>query len=243
VAACAKHYVGDGGTTKSSIENNTVIDLKGLLSIHMPAYLDSIRKVVATIIVSYSSWNGKKMHANRDLVTRYLKNKIRFKSFISYWLGIDTITSPPHANCSCSVQAGVLAGIDMLFNFVCFWMCCRSWSLTTSPSLLMMMTFQVMNNIIPMSRINDAVKRILRVKFTVGLFENPLGDPSIVNQLGSQEHGKLAREAVRKSLVLLKNGKYPNKPLLPLPKKAAKILVAGNHADNLGDQCGGWTNT
>ncbi|KAK6920903.1 Glycoside hydrolase, family 3, N-terminal [Dillenia turbinata] len=88
----------------------------------MPAYLDSIRKVVATIIVSYSSWNGKKMHANRDLVTRYLKTKFA-SSFISDWLGIDTIISPPHANYSCSVQAGVLAGIDMVmvpYNFTEF---------------------------------------------------------------------------------------------------------------------------
>ncbi|KAK6926595.1 Glycoside hydrolase, family 3, N-terminal [Dillenia turbinata] len=232
VAACAKHYVGDGGTTKGINENNTVIDLKGLLSIHMPAYLDSIRKGVATIMVSYSSWNGKKMHANRDLVTGYLKNKLRFKGFvISDWQGIDRISSPPHANYSHSVQAGVLAGIDMVmvpYNYTEF---------------IDDLTFQVKNNIIPMSRINDAVKRILRIKFTMGLFENPMADLSLVNQLGSQEHRQLAREAVRKSLVLLKNGKYPNKPLLPLPKKAGKILVAGSHADNLGYQCGGWTIT
>jgi beta-glucosidase len=92
-----------------------------------------------------------------------------------------------------------------------------------------------------MSRIDDAVRRILRVKFTMGLFEHPLADYSLVKQLGSQEHRELAREAVRKSLVLLKNGKSTDKPLLPLPKKAPKILVTGTHADNLGYQCGGWT--
>ena len=79
VAACAKHYVGDGGTTKGFDENNTVIDWNGLRSIHMPAYLNSILKGVATVMVSYSSWNGKKMHANQDLITGYLKNKLRFR--------------------------------------------------------------------------------------------------------------------------------------------------------------------
>lgn len=79
VAACAKHFVGDGGTTNGINENNTVIDYNGLLSIHMPAYLDAVKKGVATVMVSYSSWNGKKMHANRDLVTGFLKNKLKFK--------------------------------------------------------------------------------------------------------------------------------------------------------------------
>ncbi|KAI3461218.1 hypothetical protein Pfo_017881 [Paulownia fortunei] len=230
VAACAKHFVGDGGTVKGIDENNTVIDFHGLLSIHMPPYLDSIIKGVATVMVSYSSWNGKKMHANRDLVTGFLKNKLKFRGFvITDWKGIDRITDPPHANYSFSVQAGVLAGIDMVMlpeNFTEF---------------VDDLSFQVKNNIVPMSRIDDAVRRILRVKFVMGLFENPLADLSLVNQLGSQEHRELAREVVRRSLVLLKNGKNANHPLLPLPKKVRKVLVAGTHADNLGYQCGGWT--
>jgi beta-glucosidase-like glycosyl hydrolase len=230
VAACAKHFVGDGGTTDGINENNTVISMKGLLSIHMPAYLDSIKKGVATVMISYSSWNGVKMHANRDLVTGFLKDKLKFRGFvISDWQGLDRITSPPHANYSYSVQAGVLAGIDMLMipmNYAEF---------------IDDLTFQVKNNIIPMSRIDDAVKRILRVKFVMGLFENPMADLSLTNQLGSKEHRELAREAVRRSLVLLKNGKPSATPLLPLPKKVPKILVAGTHADNLGYQCGGWT--
>lgn len=230
VAACAKHFVGDGGTTKGINENNTVIDYNGLLSIHMPAYLDAIRKGVATVMVSYSSWNGKKMHANGDLVTGFLKNKLKFKGFvISDWEGIDRITSPPHANYSYSVQAGVGAGIDMVMV---------PYKVT---EFLDDLTKQVQNNVIPMSRIDDAVKRILRVKFVMGLFDNPLADNSLANQVGSPEHRELAREAVRKSLVLLKNGKSSEKPLIPLPKKAQKILVAGSHADNLGNQCGGWT--
>ncbi|KAK8545031.1 hypothetical protein V6N13_066344 [Hibiscus sabdariffa] len=232
VAACAKHYVGDGGTTKGINENNTVISWNGLLSIHMPGYFSSVSKGVATVMVSYSSWNGKKMHANRDLITGFLKNKLKFRGFvISDWQGLDRITSPPHANYSYSVEVGVGAGIDMVmvpFNFTEF---------------IDDLTYQVKHNIIPMSRIDDAVKRILRVKFVMGLFENPIADDSLVNQLGNQQHRELAREAVRKTLVLLKNGKSLNQPLLPLPKKATKILVAGSHADNLGYQCGGWTIT
>lgn len=230
VAACAKHYVGDGGTTKGINENNTVIDWHGLLSIHMPAYYNAIIDGVSTVMVSYSSWNNVKMHANYDLVTGFLKNTLKFRGFvISDWQGIDRITSPPDANYSYSVQAGVHAGIDMVMipnNYTEF---------------IDDLTFQVKNKIIPMSRIDDAVKRILRVKFQMGLFENPLADTSLIDQLGSKEHRELAREAVRKSLVLLKNGAAADQPVIPLPKKVSKILVAGSHADNLGYQCGGWT--
>lgn len=226
VAACAKHYVGDGGTTKGINENNTQISRHGLLSIHMPGYYNSIIKGVSTVMVSYSSWNGVKMHANHDMVTGFLKNILRFRGFvISDWEGIDRITSPPHANYSYSIQAGISAGIDMIMVP------------NTYKEFIDGLTSHVKNKVIPMSRIDDAVKRILRVKFTMGLFENPLADNSLVDELGSQEHRELAREAVRKSLVLLKNGES----LLPLPKKATKILVAGSHADNLGYQCGGWT--
>ncbi|WCJ19155.1 Glycosyl hydrolase family protein [Euphorbia peplus] len=230
VAACAKHFVGDGGTTKGINENNTVIDRHGLLSIHMPAYADSILKGVSTIMVSYSSWNGEKMHANRDLISGFLKNTLKFKGFvISDWQGIDRITSTPHGNYTYSVQASIQAGIDMVmvpFNYTEF---------------IDDLTSLVKKNVITMDRIDDAVGRILLVKFSMGLFEYPLADLSLVNELGSQEHRDLAREAVRKSLVLLKNGKSGSSPLLPLPKKASKILVAGTHADNLGYQCGGWT--
>ncbi|KAE8664722.1 hypothetical protein F3Y22_tig00112738pilonHSYRG00152 [Hibiscus syriacus] len=230
VAACAKHYVGDGGTTDGINENNTVINWHGLLSIHMPGYYTAIAKGVSTIMVSYSSWNGVKMHANRNLVTGFLKSTLRFRGFvISDWQGIDRITSPPHANYTYSIQAGIQAGIDMVmvpYNYTEF---------------IDGLTSLVKNKIIPIGRIDDAVKRILRVKFAMGLFEYPLADYSLVDQLGSQKHRELAREAVRRSLVLLKNGKSADNPLLPLPKKASKILVAGNHADNLGYQCGGWT--
>ncbi|KAF6169821.1 hypothetical protein GIB67_034213 [Kingdonia uniflora] len=230
VAACAKHFVGDGGTVNGINENNTVVSRHDLLSIHMPAYYLSIIKGVSTIMVSYSSLNGEKMHASRDMVTGFLKNTLNFRGFvISDWKGIDRITPIPHDNYSYSVEAGVNAGIDMVmvpYNYTEF---------------IDDLTRQVNNKVVPMSRIDDAVKRILRVKFTMGLFENPLGNSSLADKIGCKEHRELAREAVRKSLVLLKNGKIAAQPMLPLAKKAPKILVAGTHADNLGYQCGGWT--
>ncbi|GJX13050.1 putative glycoside hydrolase family 3 C-terminal domain-containing protein [Tanacetum coccineum] len=209
IAACAKHYLGDGGTHEGIDQGNTIIDAKGLFSIHMPAYYDAIIKGVATIMTSYSSWNGGFV--------------------ISDFQGLDRITTPIHANFTYSIIASMNAGIDMFmigFNYTEF---------------IDGLTYLVKKQFIPMSRVDDAVKRILRVKFTMGLFENALADYSMTKYLGIQEHRDLAREAVRKTLVLLKNGKSIEKPLLPLPKKASKILVAGSHADNLGYQCGGWT--
>ncbi|KAF5446375.1 hypothetical protein F2P56_032009, partial [Juglans regia] len=231
VAACAKHYVGDGGTVKGINENNTIVSQHELYSIHMPAYYDSIIKGVATVMASYSSLNGMKMHANQKMLTGFLKNRLHFRGFvISDWEGIDRITYPPHANYTYSVQASILAGVDMVmvpYNY---------------PEFINELSNLVKKNVIPMSRIDDAVKRILRVKFSMGLFETPLADNSLANEVGSKEHRELAREAVRKSLVLLQNGKSAAAgPLLPLPKKVPKILVAGSHADNLGYQCGGWT--
>lgn len=151
----AKHYVGDGGTVNGINENNTVVSWEELLSIHMPAYPDAIQKGIATVMVSYSSWNGLKMHANHDLVTNYLKGKLGFKVcinlqitrpqiqrvyinftissellqncvicssviiifqgiVISDYEGIDRITTPPHANYTFSIQASILAGLDMV---------------------------------------------------------------------------------------------------------------------------------
>ncbi|XP_024975998.1 uncharacterized protein LOC112513976 [Cynara cardunculus var. scolymus] len=230
VAACAKHFVGDGGTTRGINENNTVTDVRGLLSIHMPPYYDSIRKGVSTIMVSYSSWNGVKMHRNRNLITGFLKNTLKFRGFvISDFEGIDKMTNPPHANYTWSILQSVSAGIDMImvgYNYTEF---------------IDGLTYLVKNEFIPMTRINDAVRRILRVKFVMGLFENPLSDLRMAKYLGSEVHRGLAREAVRKSLVLLKNGKPGDRPMLPLPKRSTKILVAGTHAHNIGNQCGGWT--
>ncbi|KAL3347573.1 hypothetical protein AABB24_021307 [Solanum stoloniferum] len=232
VAGCAKHFVADGGTVNGLDENNTIVDSKGLFSIHMPAYYDSVIKGVATVMASYSSLNSERMHGNTHLLTGFLKKRLNFRGFvISDWEGIDRITNPANANYTYSVEASINAGIDMVMvpnNYTDF---------------IGNLTMLVNKNVVPMSRIDDAVKRILRVKFVMGLFEDPLGDLSLAKHLGSPEHREIAREAVRKSLVLLKNGKTPEQPLVPLPKKAAKILIAGTHADNLGYQCGGWTIT
>uniref|UniRef100_A0A7N2R399 Beta-glucosidase n=1 Tax=Quercus lobata TaxID=97700 RepID=A0A7N2R399_QUELO len=231
VAACAKHYVGDGGTVKGINENDTIVSQHELYSIHMPAYYNSIIRGVSTIMASYSSLNGVKMHANQELLTGFLKNRLKFRGFIiSDWQGIDKITSPPHSNYTYSIQASILAGVDMVMG---------PYNVTEFVDDL---TNLINKNFIPLSRIDDAVRRILRVKFSMGLFENPLADNSLADMLGAQEHREIAREAVRKSLVLLKNGKSAyTGPILPLPKKAPKILVAGTNADNLGYQCGGWT--
>jgi beta-glucosidase len=105
------------------------------------------------------------------------------------------------------------------------------------------MTDLVESGEIPMARINDAVERILRVKFVAGLFGHPLTDRSLLPTVGCKEHRELAQEAVRKSLVLLKSGKNADKPFLPLDRNAKRILVTGTHADDLGYQCGGWTKT
>ncbi|KAK6153427.1 hypothetical protein DH2020_013066 [Rehmannia glutinosa] len=230
VGACAKHFVGDGGTIKGIDENNTIIDWHGLLSIHMPGYYQAIIKGVSTIMVSYSSWNGVKMHENTNLITDFLKRTLNFRGFvISDWQGIDRMTYPVGSNYSTSLMRAINAGVDMVMIP------------PNQTEFLRMMTSHVKNNLIPISRIDDAVRRILRVKFTFGLFENPLADYSLVDQIRTQAHRDLAREAVRKSLVLLKNGKDAKNPVLPLQKKTSKILVAGTHANNLGLQCGGWT--
>ncbi|XP_031121479.1 uncharacterized protein LOC116024668 [Ipomoea triloba] len=232
VAACARNFVGDGGTTKGKDENDTVIGWHELLSIHMPGFYHSIINGISTIALSYNTFNGQKVHADRYLITDFLKGTLKFRGFvISNWLGIDKITDPEHANYTYSVLKGIQAGIDMVmvpYNYTEF---------------MDTLGYLVKNKFIPMSRIDDAVKRILRVKFTMGLFENPLADHSLVHHVGSQAHRELGREAVRKSLVLLKNGQNGDEPLLPLPKKAAKVLVAGTHAHNIGNQCGGWTIT
>ncbi|XP_044948213.1 beta-glucosidase BoGH3B-like [Hordeum vulgare subsp. vulgare] len=175
VAACAKHYVGDGGAFMGINENDTIIDAHGLMTIHMPAYYNSIIRGVSTVMTSYSSWNGKKMHANHFLVTDFLKNKLKFRGFvISDWQGIDRITSPPGVNYSYSVEAGVGAGIDMIMVPFAY------------TEFIDDLIYQLKNNIIPMSRINDPIYRILRVKFTMGLFENRYADPSLVRELGKQ---------------------------------------------------------
>lgn len=141
----------------------------------MPAYYDSVLKGVSTIMISYSSVNGVRMHGDHELVTNFLKNTVKFRGFvISDWQGIDRITDPPHANYTFSILKSVEAGLDMImvpYNYTEF---------------IDGLTYLVKNNFIPMTRIDDAVRRILRVKFVMGLFENPLADLAMAKYLGIQ---------------------------------------------------------
>ncbi|KAJ3668887.1 hypothetical protein LUZ60_010837 [Juncus effusus] len=232
VLACAKHFVGDGGTHKGINEGNTICSYEELENIHMKPYYDCFDQGVCTVMVSYSSWNSQQLHANRFLVTDVLKNKLNFKGLVvSDWEGIDRLCSPQGSNYRYCVKASINAGIDMImvpFKYEKF--------LEDLVSL-------VESGEIPIARINDAVERILRVKFISGIFEHPFSDRSLLNLVGCKEHRMLAREAVRKSLVLLKNGKDKKKKFLPLDKNAKRILITGSHADNIGFQCGGWTIT
>ncbi|AEE80382.1 putative glucan 1,3-beta-glucosidase [Arabidopsis thaliana] len=233
VAGCAKHFVGDGGTINGINENNTVADNATLFGIHMPPFEIAVKKGIASIMASYSSLNGVKMHANRAMITDYLKNTLKFQGFvISDWLGIDKITPIEKSNYTYSIEASINAGIDMVMV---------PWAY---PEYLEKLTNLVNGGYIPMSRIDDAVRRILRVKFSIGLFENSLADEKLpTTEFGSEAHREVGREAVRKSMVLLKNGKTDADKIVPLPKKVKKIVVAGRHANDMGWQCGGFSLT
>ncbi|CAN6471398.1 unnamed protein product [Victoria cruziana] len=230
VIACAKHYVGDGGTDGGINEGNTVSSFEHLESLHLSPFMDCLSLHVSTVMTSFSSWNGTKLHCNYYLITQLLKEKLGFKGFvISDWLGVDKILDPPRSDYRYCISASINAGIDMVM--VPF----------TYEEFMKELTSLVESGEIPMTRIDDAVERILRVKFISGLFEHPFADRSLLQAVGCEAHRELAREAVRKSLVLLKNGKDPEKPFLPLDKKAKKVLVVGKHGDDIGYQCGGWT--
>ncbi|XP_073037605.1 uncharacterized protein [Primulina eburnea] len=232
VVACAKHFVGDGDTKNGINEGDTIVSYDELERIHMAPYLDCISQGVCTIMASYSSWNGEKLHSNHFLLTRILKEKLGFKGFvISDSEGLDRLSSPHGSNYRQSILSAVSAGVDMVmvpYRFQLF---------------LEDLMHLVNSGEIPIARINDAVERILRVKFVSGLFEHSMSDESLLDAVNCESHKVIAREAVRKSLVLLKNGKDLKKPFLPLDRNAKRILVVGKHADDLGYQCGGWTAT
>ncbi|CAH8382087.1 unnamed protein product [Eruca vesicaria subsp. sativa] len=230
VVACAKHFVGDGGTDKGINEGNTTVSYEELERIHLAPYLKCIAQGVSTVMASYSSWNGSKLHSDYFLLTEVLKQKLGFKGFvISDWEAVDRLTKPKGLNFRNSLKISINAGLDMVmvpFKYERF---------------IEDLTSLVESGEVTMARIDDAVERILRVKFVAGLFEHPLTDRSLLDTVGCKEHRELGREAVRKSLVLLKNGKNVNKPFLPLDRNPKRILVTGTHVDDLGYQCGGWT--
>jgi beta-glucosidase len=224
ILACAKHYAGDGGTTNGTDQGNTVIDEAGLRQIHLPGYVKAVEAGVGSVMVSFSSWNGVKCHTNKYLITDLLKGELGFNGFVvSDWDGVHNIGG----DYKTAIGIAVNAGIDMFME-------------PYSPvEFIDNLISLVYSGTVPQSRIDDAARRILTVKFRVHLFEHPYAPENLADSLGCDAHRALAREAVRKSLVLLKNSGN----LLPLSKQSGKILVAGPKANDIGSQCGGWTIT
>ncbi len=229
ILACAKHFIGDGGTQYGTDEGDTVCDEATLRKLYLPPYRAAIRAGVESIMVSYSSWNGKKMHANKYLLTGVLKQELGFKGFlVSDDAGIDQI-SPDYKT---AVESAINAGLDMA-------MIPRGPDRPNSyVEFIQDLKGLVAGKKVAQTRINDAVFRILRVKFEMGLFEHPYtSDPALAAAIGSTAHRQVARQCVRESLVLLKNENHT----LPLSKKIKHLVVVGAAADDLGVQCGGWT--
>lgn len=224
VVGCVKHWVGDGGTTNGIDQGETTLSCSDLEKIHISPYYPALEAGVLTVMVSFNSWNGDKCHGHKTLVTEVLKNQLKFDGFvISDWDGIDYLNEDYFQ----AVSQGVNAGIDMF-------MVPENWK-----TFIQYLRNHVELGSVPMSRIDDAVRRILSVKFAYGLFEKPRPAErkwSKHESFGSADHRAVAREAVQKSLVLLKN----EANLLPL-NKDSRILVAGKNADNRGHQCGGFT--
>ncbi len=241
VLACAKHYVGDGGTTAVMRrsrrpglrrgprirldQGDTQLDEQTLRRIHLPPYIGTVRAGVGSIMPSYSSWNGLKCTASKRLLTEILKQELGFEGFlISDYCAIDQV----HRDYKTAIGIAVNAGIDM-------GMIPRKYAEFST-----YLKELVNEGTVPMSRIDDAVTRILRVKFAMGLMDKDrshLADRKLHKTFGSDEHRQVAREAVRQSLVLLKN----ENQVLPISKNVRNIHVSGKSADDLGNLCGGWT--
>ena len=232
VLGTPKHFVGDGGTVWGSSphpvwqidQGDVQVDEATLREIHLAPYIANIEAGALSIMASYSSWNGLKTHADQYLLTEVLKNELGFEGFlVSDWGAVDQITR----NYYDAVVTSINAGIDM--NMVPY----------SYRMFIDTMTMAVENGDIPIERIDDAVRRILTVKFEMGLFERPFSDPDLLDLVGDQAHRELAREAVAKSLVLLQD----DDDILPLSKDTPLIFLAGEGADDIGMQCGGWTIT
>ncbi len=229
ILACAKHFLGDGGPTGGVDQGDTVADEATLRRLYLAPYLPAIRAGVATIMVSYSSWNGEKMHGHRHLLTDVLKNELGFRGFlVSDYAAIDQLPGDFKSNIETSINAGldmimIPHGADRKPN--------------TYVDFIKDLKELVQAGRVPLARIDDAVERILRIKLESGLFERPFADPRLLPEVGSAAHRELARRAVRESLVLLKN----DRQALPLAKTTRHLVLAGNGADDLGRQCGGWT--
>jgi beta-glucosidase len=236
VLACAKHYVGDGGTSWNSSphlaaqgarldQGDTRLSEAELRRIHLAGYPAAIAAGVGSIMPSYNSWNGEKASGSKRLLTDILKTELGFEGFlISDYNALDQLPGDRRAQ----VKQSINAGMDMVMvpeKYKEFYAALKD--LAEKGEVLM-------------ARIDDAVLRILRVKIAMGLMDagrSQLADRSLQARFGSPAHREVARRAVRQSLVLLKN----DKKALPLAKTAKRIVVAGKNADDIGNQCGGWT--
>lgn len=228
ILSCTKHYIGDGGTTNGKDQGNTECDEITLRKIHLPGYIEAIKAGTGSIMASYNSWNGEKMHGHKYLMTDVLKKELGFDGFIvSDWAAIDQLGN----NYKEVIEKSINAGLDMVMipngddkpnNYKEF---------------IKYLKELVEEGKVSKERIDDAVKRILRIKFKLGLFEKTKTNPDLLSKIGSIEHREVARECVRQSLVLLKN----ENNTLPLKKDVSRIHFAGRGANSIGMQCGGWT--
>lgn len=241
VLACAKHFAGDGGTTHGTgapkepnskerwpmDRGDTRLSEQELKDLHMQGYVTAIKAGVGSIMPSYNSWNGVKCSGSKRLMTEILKQEMGFEGFlISDYNALDELPGDAKSQ----IEQSINAGMDMVMVP------------TKYREFFNNLRDLVKEGKVPMSRIDDAVRRILRVKFALGLFDknrNQLTDKQFQKSFGSAEHREVARQCVRESLVLLKN----EKKTLPFSKKVARIHVAGKSADDIGNQCGGWTIT
>ena len=227
VIATAKHFVGDGGTVGGKDQGDNPSPPQELRDIHGAGYPPAIEAGVQSVMASYNSVRGEKMHGKRDLLTGRLKGDMNFDGLVvGDWNGHGQVAGCSNTSCAASINAG----LDMF-------MAPDSWKGLYESTLA-----QARSGEIPAARLDDAVRRILRVKLRAGLFAK--GAPSTrpfagrFDLLGAPDHRAVARQAVRESLVLLKN----QGQLLPLSPRAS-VLVAGDGADNIGKQSGGWTIT
>ena len=234
ILACAKHYVGDGNTIYGTgmhgkiDRGDVLLDEKELRSKYIKPFKEAIDNNVGSIMVSYNSWQSEKLHGHKYLIDEVLKKEMKFKGFIvSDWAAIDEIDKDYKK----SIIQAVNAGIDMVMVPGQFIESANSYI-----DFIELLKESIQDGSIKMSRIDDAVSRILNIKYSMGLFEKPLKKFNKVNDLGSDKNRAIARESVKKSVVLLKNNN-----ILPIKKNTQNILVAGEHADNIGYQCGGWS--
>ncbi|WP_246033972.1 glycoside hydrolase family 3 protein [Thalassotalea mangrovi] len=228
VISTVKHFVGDGGTENGDDQGNNLASEQELYDIHAQGYVGGLSAGSQSVMASFNSWHGEKNHGNKYLLTDVLKDKMGFDGFVvGDWNGHGQIPGCTNDNCSQTINAG----LDI------FMVPTDAWKPLYENTIA-----QVKSGEIPMSRIDDAVSRILRVKLRAGLFEKPSPANRPVSGklelIGAAEHRAVARQAVRESLVLLKN----KGNVLPL-NPTQKILMAGDGADNIGKQSGGWTIT